>query len=80
MESSGMTQQQWCDTNNINYSTMREMKYRLAKEGCLTKTDTDTDWVRLNTPTPKATISPGDESHLEIRFGSMTVTIQVKQP
>ena len=37
MEISRQTQQQWCQFNNINYSTMKEMRSRIAKEGSLVK-------------------------------------------
>jgi len=62
MESSGQTQQQWCLSNNINYSTMREMRYRIAKEGSLVKAAAEPadkgtvppmDWIKIASPSKK---------------------------
>ena len=81
MDASGLTQQQWCVANGINYNTMREMKSRLAKNENANAgrpiAESNTGWLRLEGTQPGPSKGKASPDSLEIRFGGVTVTMQV---
>ncbi|MCL1848036.1 MAG: hypothetical protein FWF91_08790 [Coriobacteriia bacterium] len=57
MESSGLTQKQWCAENNMNYHTFKEARSRIARSKTCANvqqqaalTEESPGWVRINEP------------------------------
>jgi len=78
MDASGMTQLEWCEANGINYDTMKEIRSRVAKGLPKTKKDPiskKAGWIKLAEKYPEDHKSSIQENTLEIRFGSVTITV-----
>ena len=79
-DKSGLAQQVWCAENNVNYSTMRNMRAKIARatpNDVKGQESSKTDWVKLKGPAITDQAS-GDEptNQISIHIGSVTITIE----
>lgn len=80
LEESGMTQEDWCRSHNIPYSTLRYWISKLKKESEIESRDTNWLKVDMSAGNEIATVHIPETSNtiggINIRFGEFTVELQ----
>ncbi|NCB42932.1 MAG: hypothetical protein EOM59_09965 [Clostridia bacterium] len=80
IEDSGMSQEDWCKSNKIAYSTLRYWISKLKKEATIDQQETN--WLKVdvspgkNIATLRTCEESGSSNGMNIRFGEFTVELQ----